>query len=475
MTNKIFYEIDPYTKQKLKESLPLVLNRYFNLPVKHSDRKHMVCCPFHNEGTPSFEIDPKKGVFKCFGCNKGGDVFNLVAEQENLNIKCGEDFHKAAKIIADIANIPLKERDFKTRPVNSGNPYNLFSDKLSDEKPLLAPYHIPREMVEKGMSQVTETGLYFWLKEKLAPIFGIQKIEDVLKLYKVGASRYTANGYKAVSFPLINVDGNCIDCKIFHIDPKTGSRKTAPPVIAYKGKSFQTTFALATMKDPDNPGKKMNLRRDKWTYFGEHLLKDCNPESEICIVESEKTAIICYLVYPDKIWIATGSIGNLKTDRFQPLKNFHCRLFPDRDATDKWEAKAEELASLGFDMSIDTTVLNTPGEENDDIADLILRSLGILTPKNCCPAYGDKNIKSLNVDSNNEDTFIEDYGNKDTFKEDYINEDKFIKHKSINKTLGTDSQISEYDKWDRENPEPSERNSPEWNDWLVRRICRNKP
>lgn len=167
-------------------------------------------------------------------------------------------------------------------------------------------------------------------------------------------------------------------------------------------------------------------------------------------------------------------MGNLKADRFQPLKNFHCRLFPDRDATDRWVARAEELASLGYDISIDTTVVKTSGEKHD-IADLILRSLGILTPKNCCPADGDKNIKSINVDSDNKDTFIEDSGNEIMFNKGSINEDKFIKHKSINKTLGTDSQISEYDKWDRENPEPSERNSPEWNDWLVRRICRNKP
>ena len=340
MNNQKFYEIDPATKQRLKESLPMVLNRYFNLPVKHTDRKYMVCCPFHKEDTPSFEIDPKKGVYKCFGCNKGGDVFTLVAEMENLNLKDGADFQKIAKIIADIANIPLREKEFKTNSKNSGNPNNQLSGKPSDKKPLLTPYHVSMEMVDKGMSQVTETGIYRWLKDKLAPIFGIEKIEEVLNLYKVGASKYSAEGFKAVSFPLINADGNCIDCKIFHIDPNTGSRKTAPPVMSYKGKSFQTTFALATMKDPENPGKKMNLKRDKWAYFGEHLLKDSNPESEICMVESEKTAIICSLVYPDKIWIATGSMGYLKADRFPPLKNFHCRLFPDRDATDKWEAKA---------------------------------------------------------------------------------------------------------------------------------------
>ena len=483
MKNQKFYDIDPATKQRLKESLPMVLARYFNLPVKHTDRKYMVCCPFHKEDTPSFEIDPKKGVYKCFGCNKGGDVFTLVAEMENLNLKDGPDFQKTAKIIADIAHITLHEKEYQNKKThNSGNSNNQSVVTQSNDNSKLTPYHIPTELIEKGMSQVTETGIYRWLKDKLSPIFGIEKIEEVLKLYKVGASKYSAEGFKAVSFPLINADGNCIDCKIFHIDPNTGSRKTAPPVMSYKGKSFQTTFALATMKDPENPGKKMNLKRDKWAYFGEHLLKDSNPESEICIVESEKTAIICSLVYPDKIWIATGSMGYLKADRFPPLKNFHCRLFPDRDATDKWEAKAEELVSLGFDISIDTTVANTPGEEHDDLADLILRSLGISTSQNCCPVQGDKNKDSTNLYSDIEDTAIEHVSN-----EDMLNVNKSTAENSDSKSTNpgtekadpinpeSESQLSEIEIWDKENPEPKEQNSPEWNDWLVRRICRNLP
>ena len=43
------------------------------------------CCPFHNEKTPSFSITPDKGIYYCFGCHKGGDVFTFIMELEQLS------------------------------------------------------------------------------------------------------------------------------------------------------------------------------------------------------------------------------------------------------------------------------------------------------------------------------------------------------------------------------------------------------
>src|ERR1700690_245265 len=41
-------------------------------------------CPFHNEKTPSFHVDPDKGFYKCFGCGKAGDVITFVRDTEQL-------------------------------------------------------------------------------------------------------------------------------------------------------------------------------------------------------------------------------------------------------------------------------------------------------------------------------------------------------------------------------------------------------
>lgn len=44
-------------------------------------------CPFHEEKTPSFTVNPDKGVFYCFGCHKGGSIFTFIMEVEKLGFK----------------------------------------------------------------------------------------------------------------------------------------------------------------------------------------------------------------------------------------------------------------------------------------------------------------------------------------------------------------------------------------------------
>ena len=71
--------------------------------LKKKGANWMACCPFHQEKTPSFSVNPSKGFYKCFGCGKGGSVYNFLMEIEGLN------FPEAVKRVAEISGVMLPE------------------------------------------------------------------------------------------------------------------------------------------------------------------------------------------------------------------------------------------------------------------------------------------------------------------------------------------------------------------------------
>src|SRR5947207_5544968 len=72
------------------------------LPLKRAGANFVAVCPFHKEKTPSFNVNPQRQIFHCFGCHKGGDVFTFVKEYENI------DFPDVLRRLAERAKIPLE-------------------------------------------------------------------------------------------------------------------------------------------------------------------------------------------------------------------------------------------------------------------------------------------------------------------------------------------------------------------------------
>jgi DNA primase len=69
--------------------------------LKKRGANYLACCPFHSEKTPSFNVHPGKGLFKCFGCGVGGSIFDFVMRIEG----CG--FPEAVRIVAAKSGIPI--------------------------------------------------------------------------------------------------------------------------------------------------------------------------------------------------------------------------------------------------------------------------------------------------------------------------------------------------------------------------------
>lgn len=80
-----------------------LVGRYVTL--KRAGRSHKGLCPFHQEKTPSFTVNPDRGIFHCFGCQESGNAFAFLMRHENLT------FPEAARILAAEVGVEIAESD----------------------------------------------------------------------------------------------------------------------------------------------------------------------------------------------------------------------------------------------------------------------------------------------------------------------------------------------------------------------------
>ena len=86
-----------------------IIGEYVTL--KRKGVNYQACCPFHNEKTPSFVVSPSKGVYKCFGCGKGGNAVTFLMEHENMT------YPEALKAVAKRYGIEVREKEMTPEEV----------------------------------------------------------------------------------------------------------------------------------------------------------------------------------------------------------------------------------------------------------------------------------------------------------------------------------------------------------------------
>ncbi len=94
--------LTPATREQIRAASDIVDIVGSYLPLKRAGANFTALCPFHQEKSPSFNVNPQKQIFHCFGCHKGGDVFTFVKEYEKIG------FMDAVRRLAERAKIPLE-------------------------------------------------------------------------------------------------------------------------------------------------------------------------------------------------------------------------------------------------------------------------------------------------------------------------------------------------------------------------------
>ncbi|MBO0856938.1 MAG: DNA primase [Chloracidobacterium sp.] len=109
--------------------------------LKKKGRDWAACCPFHNEKTPSFYVSPVKQIFKCFGCSKGGSVFDFVMEIE------GCSFPEAIRVVAEKVGV--------TVPVETDNARQ-YEERESQRADLMRLNQWATEFFEQNLTETAE-------------------------------------------------------------------------------------------------------------------------------------------------------------------------------------------------------------------------------------------------------------------------------------------------------------------------------
>ena len=175
--------LSPATREHIRAASDIVDVIGSYLPLKKNGANFTALCPFHKEKSPSFNVNPHKQIFHCFGCHKGGDVFTFVRDYENIG------FMDAVRRLAERAKIPL---EFENTPGAQESRH--LKDQLLE---------IHEQLTQRWQNCLANEAAGQLARDYLAKR-GVA--EDAIKLFRIGAAPElwddTVNWAKSKNFPL---------------------------------------------------------------------------------------------------------------------------------------------------------------------------------------------------------------------------------------------------------------------------------
>jgi len=247
----------------------------------------------------------------------------------------------------------------QARPVNKrrspfGVSYADIIQKRQEKKPVeqatptpdtndAEPHYIHSDVVNGSFVNYDSNNLV----QYLINTYGFDAADKAVGRYRIGTSSHWPG---ATVFWQLDPEGFVRTGKVMLYNAQTGKRVKQP----FNHVTWAHTLILREMEeggrksevgssqrtsDLRSPTSDFNLVQ---TLFGAHLLTEF-PDNHVAIVESEKTAIIASMNDDKRIWLATGSVGNLNVSVCQALKGRKVTLYPDLGAYTKWKAKANSL------------------------------------------------------------------------------------------------------------------------------------
>ncbi|HHU42742.1 MAG TPA: DNA primase [Clostridiales bacterium] len=320
------------------------------VPLKRKGRDYWACCPFHHEKTPSFQVRADYQYFKCFGCQKSGNVITFIMEHERLS------YPEAVEWLAKKANLQIPESfespDFKERKKTIKKIYaaNLEAARFYNGVLFSSQGKKALDYLKKrGLSESTikTFGLGYSPNAQELPKYMIKKGYAIETLEKAGLVRLDklSSPYDfyagRIIFPIINAFGD---------------------VTGFGGRALmETNFAkyLNTYASPafDKKGTLYNINLFK-------KLKQSQPVKSLVLVEG----------YMDVISLHQGGIRNtmapmgtsLTIEQCRIIKRYTDLVYVCFDGDSAGQSAALRSLDLLKEQGLDVKVVELPKDADPD-------------------------------------------------------------------------------------------------------------
>jgi len=324
-----------------------VVGEFVNLKRSGSNRKGL--CPFHDEKTPSFMVSPAKGIYKCFGCSKGGNSIQFLMELEKMT------FVESVRYLAKKFNIELEEtegdnenyeeekkhRDSLTIVNQFAEEY--FSKQLTDEQ----------EGKSIGLSYFRERGY----REATIKKFGLGYApKDRKSFLKVAQDKQYKNEYLR-ELGLVTAKGNDFfnGRVMFTIHNLTGKP------IAFAGRILETNKkAPKYLNSPESA-----LYNKRKTLYGMHQAKNAIRKEQNCILVEGYTDVIS--LHQNGIENVVASSGTALTpDQLRLIKRFSPNLTILYDGDSAGIKAAMRGMDLALEEDLNARIALLPEKDDPD-------------------------------------------------------------------------------------------------------------
>lgn len=313
------------------------------IPLNLKGKNYFGVCPFHDDHSPSMSVSRERQMFKCFVCNKGGNVFTFVKDYENIS------FIESVKRVADKVGIPLsldniqkKESKFKLEYEIMEFATKIFQNNLNSKEGIIAKEYLEKRSITEDIIKEFRIGLS--LTDNKYIYNALSKKYEVAKLDTLGLiTRDGLNGYdkfvNRIMIPICNLDGE---------------------VVGYTGRIYNSEDSAKYI----NSKETIIYKKGNILFNYHNAKKYIREEKSVIVVEGNMDAIRMYSSGFKNVIALMGTV--ITKEQVEILKKLRVPIILMLDNDNAGELATLNIGNELVNNNIETKVVRLSGSKDPD-------------------------------------------------------------------------------------------------------------